>query len=183
MGRAALPVRAERMVIVAALLLAGACVREDRPALYESEVLVQELLAAREAADTLALLDLFAPTAVYDDFQNQIQYQGIDEVAAYAMSLHAWAGDLLINVVRVQAGPDAAAAEWVLSAVQERPMGDFMPQATGREVVLNGVTLIEVAGGRIVRAADYLDALPLVLQLGGRVEYPGGAVLELEDVR
>ena len=62
-------------------------------------------------------------------------------------------------------------------------MGERVPEASGREIVLNGVTVIEVEGGRILRAADYLDALPMVLQLGGRVEYPGGAVLELEDVR
>jgi len=31
-----------------------------------------------------------------------------------------------------------------------------------------------VEGDRVARAADYVDALPLVLQLGGRVEMPGG---------
>ena len=61
--------------------------------------------------------------------------------------------------------------------------GTVLPEATGREVVLNGVTIIEVEGGLIGRAADYIDGVPMILQLGGRIEYPGGAVRELEDVR
>jgi ketosteroid isomerase-like protein len=62
-------------------------------------------------------------------------------------------------------------------------MGDRLPVATGREVVLNGVTIIELRDGRIIRAADYIDTAPLLLQLGGRIELPGGVVIELEGVR
>jgi hypothetical protein len=47
-------------------------------------------------------------------------------------------------------------------------------------VVLNGVTIIEMDGGRIRRAADYIDVLPLVLQLGGKAELPGGVVMDLD---
>ena len=61
-------------------------------------------------------------------------------------------------------------------------MGDRVPVATGREVVLNGVTIIEIEDGRIIRAADYTDTTPLMLQLGGRIELPGGVVIEAEDV-
>ena len=76
-----------------------------------------------------------------------------------------------------------AVGEWLVAGVQARAMGDFVPLATGREVALNGVTIIEVEGGRIRRAADYLDTAPLVLQLGGRIELPGGRVLTLDEPR
>ena len=52
-----------------------------------------------------------------------------------------------------------------------------LPTATGREVVLNGVTILEMADGRIRRAADYVDALPMMLQVGGEIRLPGGAVV------
>lgn len=34
-------------------------------------------------------------------------------------------------------------------------------------------------GGRIRRAADYFDALPLALQLGGAITFPEGSTLRL----
>jgi hypothetical protein len=52
---------------------------------------------------------------------------------------------------------------------------------TGAEVVTNGVTVIELQGDRIIRAADYADTAPMMLQVGGRIELPGGEVLELES--
>jgi ketosteroid isomerase-like protein len=62
-------------------------------------------------------------------------------------------------------------------------MGSQVPVGTGREIVLNGVTVIEIRDGRIIRAADYTDAGALMLQLGGRIELPGGGVVELEGAR
>ena len=50
---------------------------------------------------------------------------------------------------------------------------------TGEEVVTNGVTVLEFDGDRIIRAADYADTAPMMLQVGGRIELPGGEVLEL----
>jgi hypothetical protein len=57
-------------------------------------------------------------------------------------------------------------------------MGELVPVATGLEVVTNGVTIVEIDGGRIRRAADYMDTTPVLLQLGGRVELPGGGTIE-----
>ena len=36
-------------------------------------------------------------------------------------------------------------------------------------------------GGRIMRAADYVDGVPLILQLGGSIELPGGGVWQQGD--
>ncbi len=66
--------------------------------------------------------------------------------------------------------------------MQARPLGDLVPEATGREVLLNGVTIIELDGDRIIRAADYTDTAPMWLQLGGRIELPGGGVVGLDGL-
>ena len=62
-------------------------------------------------------------------------------------------------------------------------MGEMVPVATGLEVTTNGVTIVEIDGGRIRRAADYMDTAPMLLQLGGRMELPGGGVMELDIQR
>jgi steroid delta-isomerase-like uncharacterized protein len=173
-----------RTILLASLLVMPACTStSDRPQTLESEIIVRTMLSIWESADTAAVLELFWPEAVYDDFPNQIQYQGVAEIASYLTYVHSWGTGVYMNVTEVHASETSATAEWVLSVIQDRPMGELVPEATGREVVLNGVTIIEIDGGLITRAADYVDIVPMVLQLGGRIEYPGGTVLELEDIR
>lgn len=147
-----------------------------------SELAIRTLMAAWESADTALILDLFSPDATYDDFMNQVTAEGLVEIVAYVTGVHAWGDDVYKSIGRVHASESGAVAEWVFSAVQNRPMGDQIPIVTGREVVLNGVTIIEMRDGRILRAADYSDATPMVLQLGGRIELPGGQFIELDDV-
>jgi len=171
-------------MLLASLLVMPACTSvSDGPQTLESEVIARTMLSIWESADTAAVLELFWPEAVYDDFPNQIQYRGVAEIASYLTYVHSWGTGVYMNVTQVHASETSATAEWVLSVIQDKPMGERVPEATGREVVLNGVTIIEIEGGLITRAADYVDVVPMVLQLGGRIEYPGGTVLELEDIR
>lgn len=168
-----------------ALLVATGCeapgsVPEESPAARRAELTVRSLIAAHESADTALVLDLFWPEATYDDFADQHTYQGVQEIVGHVTAAHAWGDDVYMSVGRVHTTESGAVAEWVFSAVQSRPMGDLAPSGTGREVVLNGVTIIEMEGDRIIRAADYTDTQPMLLQLGARIELPGGRVLELD---
>lgn len=172
----------KRPLVMCALLVAGCVTADPEAATRESELVIRTLMAAMESADTAVVLDLFWPQATYDDYQNQISHQGLEEILTYVTSVHEWGDDVYLNVGRVHASETSAVAEWVFSAFQNRPLGELVPEATGREVVLNGVTIIELEDGRIARAADYTDAAALMLQLGGRIELPGGQVLELDDV-
>lgn len=168
-------------VLFAGVVLLGSCTGiSSDPATARNELLVLSLLDAQQSADTAAITELFWPDAVYDDYASQLQHRGIAEIVGYVTSVHGWADDVYINAGEVHASPSGAAAEWLFAGVQARPIGGYLPEVTNREVVLNGVTIIEVEGGRIRRAADYTDTAPLALQLGGRIELPGGHVLELE---
>ena len=162
------------MVILAACRTGEA----DRPVdAGRAELAVRSLMAAYESADTTLLFDLFWPQATYDDFAEQHTYQGLDEIVGYVTSAHDWGDDVYKNVGRVHVTQNGAVAEWTFSAVQNRPLGQLAPQATGREVVLSGVTIIEMQGDRIMRAAEYTDTQPLLLQPGARIELPGGGVI------
>lgn len=171
--------RLPTLLAAAALVTACAPGTEDT-APSRGELVMQTLVEAIQAADTAAILDLFRTDATYDDFANQVTYQGPEEIVGYLTSPHAWGDDVYMNVGRIHAGLDAVTAEWLFSAVQTRPMGDLAPEGTGREVVLNGVTILELDGSRIVRAADYVDTAQLLLQIGARIELPGGTVLSQE---
>ncbi len=141
------------------------------------------LATAVASADTALIADLFWPEATYDDFANQLTYQGIPEIIGYLTSAHEWGDDIYMNMGRVNTGPTMAVGEWIFSAVQNRPMGNQVPFVTGREVVFNGATIIELEGGRIMRAADYVDTAPLTLQLGGSINFPTDGVTEPENIR
>jgi len=171
---------------VAALwVLVSGCVPPEETFLVdarESELTVRSLMAAVERADTALVEELFWPAATYEDFPNQHVYRGISEIVDYVTGTHRWADEVVMSVGRVHPTATGAVAEWVFSATQARPMGDQLPFGTGREVVLNGVTIVEIEDGRITRAADYTDAAAMLLQLGGRIELPGGGSLELDDM-
>ncbi|MDH3269844.1 MAG: nuclear transport factor 2 family protein [Gemmatimonadota bacterium] len=171
--------------IVATLALsASGCDRGDvrltEADALRAEVTLRSLMAAFERADTALIEDLFWPAATYDDFPNQHTYQGVAEIVGYVTGVHVWADDVVMNVGEVHVTEDGAVAEWLFSAVQTRPMGDRLSVGTGNEVVLNGVTVIELEGERIIRAADYTDAGAMLLQLGGRIEMPDGRTIVLD---
>lgn len=179
------PARRRRAAkLVAGLVAVTACLGQtEEQAVAENELLVRALMDALQRADTAVIAELFWPEAVYEDYASQLQHRGIEEIVGYATSVHQWADDVYMNVGEVHVSASGAVAEWLFAAVQARPMGDLVPVATNREVVVTGVTIIEVDGGRIRRAADYTDTGALFLQLGGRMELPGGGVLELDEAR
>lgn len=166
-----------------ALITLAACApgADELPPVSEGEFTIQLLAQAIASADTAVILEIFWPEATYEDYAGQQEHQGIQEIVGYLMSPHSWGDDVYLNVGRVHPTPTGAVGEWIFSAVQTRPLDDRIPEGTGREVVLNGVTIIEMDGGRIIRAADYTDTAPLLLQLGSRIELPGGQVIELDS--
>jgi ketosteroid isomerase-like protein len=178
------PIALALLLAVLALTVAGC--RQGEAAVSagerEAELAVRSLLAAWESGNRELIADLFLPQATYDDFPNQVTYLGVEEIIGYVSAVHSWGDDVYMSVGRMHVSESGAVAEWVFSAVQNRPIGRHVSVATGREVVLNGVTIIEMQDGRILRAADYTDTAPMTLQLGGRIELPGGTVLELDGL-
>jgi ketosteroid isomerase-like protein len=176
--------RAAALPAALALALAGAACAPGgagpSQAEAENEFAVRTLVGMVASADATEVAGLFHPDAVYDDYANQHQYRGMQEIAGYISGGTRWATAVTMDVMAVHVFPTGAVAEWVFTGIQDRPIGSFLPMVTGREVVLNGVTIIQMEDGRIRRAADYMDGLPLVLQLGGEVRMPGGGVLRQE---
>lgn len=138
---------------------------------------IRQLMEIWETGDTSQLAHIATPDVVYDDVPNGERFVGIDGVRGYVGHVHSWAAQIEIIVSGVHSSSDAAVAEWMMKGVQDRPIPGRVPVATNRPFELKGATLIELREGRIARAADYIDVLGFVLQLGGRVELPGGVVI------
>jgi len=143
----------------------------------EPDALVRGLMRIWETGDTEGLEEITHPDLVYDDVPNGNTIEGREGAAQYIRHVHSWASNVELEIVGVSSGPTTATAEWIMRGVQDRPIAGRVPVATGRSFEIRGATLIEVEDGRISRAADYIDVLGFVLQLGSRVELPGGVVL------
>lgn len=142
-----------------------------------SDQRARQLMTIWETGDFAMLEEIANPDIVYDDVPNGERFEGLDGVRRYVGHVHSWASQVQITVVAVHSGPDEAVAEWVMRGVQDRPIPGRIPVATNRPFELKGVTLVELEDGRIARAADYIDVLGFVVQLGSRVELPGGLVI------
>lgn len=143
----------------------------------DAEHRVRQLMTAWETGDTGPLADIVRPDVVYDDVPNGQHYEGLEGMRQYIGHVHAWAKDIKITISSVHGAGNSAFAEWVMQGVQDRPISGHVLVATNRPFELHGATLVELRDGRISRAADYLDVLGFVVQLGARVELPGGVVI------
>ena len=147
----------------------------------DAEQRVRQLMDVWGSGDVSGLEALVVPDVVYDDVPNAHRFEGVDGVRRYVRHVHAWADRGELEIVKVQSSDNAATAEWVMRGIQARPIPGRIPVATNRAFELKGVTIVELREGRIARAADYLDVLGFVIQLGGRVELPGGVVIPPDD--
>lgn len=160
--------------VCACVLFANACVSGEPTA----EEQVQALMEVWRTGDVAVLDSILAPDVVYDDLPNSTQYEGRDEVRGYVDHVHGWAGAVTLDIVRVAGNDRDAVAEWVMRGVQDSPIPGRVPVATQRPFEIDGVTLVTLDDeGRISRAADYMDVLGFVLQLGSEVILPGGVRL------
>lgn len=166
---------------MAMVLLAAACASgtpEESPTLKENELTARLLMSDFESGDVSDLSGLFFPSAVYDDYSSQREYRGLEEISGYVTSLQDWANGIVMSVNRVHAYDTGAVVEWTLSAVQDKPIPGRVTTATGHEIVVNGVTVLTIDNHRITRAADYMDDLTMMLQLGGELHMPGGLIVK-----
>lgn len=145
------------------------------------EQLLSELMAVWESGEADRFAELMSADVVYDDIPNGVSLQGIDASMSYVTHVHTWASSVEITVHRSFGNDTDAVAEWTMTAIQSNPIPGRVPVATDRAVTVKGVTLVHVEDGKITRAADYLDALGFVLQLGSEVTLPGDVVLKLPE--
>jgi len=142
-----------------------------------STLLAQNLMELWETGDTLRTQNIFLDNCEYVDIANNYTFSGIEGVNKYVGHVHKWASEVNMEIRKINVSQNMGYVEWTMSAKHTSPIEGRVPIATNRDISINGATLIEFKDGKIAKASDYLDALGFVIQLGSRVELPGGVII------
>jgi len=136
------------------------------------------LMKIWESGKVKDLENIMDQDVVYEAVQQGISYKGIKEVSDYVGHVTSFTKDLKIEVISIKSTEKTAIIEWIMSGIQDRPIPGRITIATNKKFSIRGVTIVEIKNGLISKATDYMDVLGFVIQLGARVELPGGVVLE-----
>ena len=147
-----------------------------------NEILITEKLGTRlmsiwESGDSLQVDEIFHINSEYVDTPNHHIFKGRNGAKDYISHIHSWGSNIEMKIRNKEFSEDHGYIEWTLTATQSNPIIGRVPVATNKEITINGITLIETKDDLIIKATDYLDALGFVLQLGSKVELPGGIVI------
>lgn len=140
--------------------------------------LVREFMDLWESGDTLKTAYIFQKGTKYTDMANNQTFSGIQEINHYITHIHNWASDVKMIIRKIDVTENMGYVEWTMTARQTRPIQGRVPIATNKDITINGVTLMDFREDKIARAVDYMDVLGFVIQLGSKVELPGGVVME-----
>lgn len=142
------------------------------------ESLGRELMDIWQSGNNEDLGSIFSKNAVYEAAQQNHTYKGLEQIRSYVGHVRKFAKDLTIEVISVNSTKSTATIEWIMTGIQDRPIPGRVTVPTNKEFMVKGVTLIRVEDGMITKATDYMDVLGFVMQLGAKVELPGGVVLK-----
>jgi hypothetical protein len=137
----------------------------------------QNLIHLWETGDTLKTKNLFIKECSYIDIANNQVFSGIPEINKYISHIHSWASDIKMTIRNIKVSGEMGFIEWTLNAKQTKPIHGRISIATNNAIILQGATLIEIKNGKIEKASDYMDVLGFVIQLGSKIELPGGMII------
>ena len=110
---------------------------------------------AISSRDPERLRPFLHPQARYEDVPTGTVSEGVEAVLAFFRGVWTAIPDMTMEPTGAIDTPNAVAAEWFAAGTH---LGDFpgLP-ATGNAFRVRGASIIEVAGGRAKRVADYWD--------------------------
>ena len=122
---------------------------------------IRDFEGAFNRQDVDALVALFAPAGTYTDTFYGAHTGRADLRAMFQKMFregrdYAWTFDVALE------SPEHAMAEWTFGYV----VTDAVPRSAGRKISFRGMSLFELAGGRIAAYREYFDEGRALLQLG-----------------
>ena len=122
---------------------------------------VREFEKAFNRQDVDALLACFTERATYrDNFYGE--HAGKDSLRSMFQRMFREGHDYQWTMNVVVDAPAASSAEWTFSYV----VSEAVPRSAGRKIRFTGMSVFELAAGRIVRSREYFDTGVALLQLG-----------------
>jgi steroid delta-isomerase-like uncharacterized protein len=129
----------------------------------DAKAVVTEYFDALARRDVEAMAALWAPDGV-DHIASQVEAVGPNGVRAYFEELFAAFADLALTVRSMVAEGDRVAVHWTATGTMTGPLWGIEP--TGARVELEGLDLLRVEDGRIVRNDAVPDSMSVARQIG-----------------
>lgn len=123
--------------------------------------IVRDFTDAFNRADVEALVACFTPDASYTDgFFGE--HRGTDELRAMFARMFREGREYVWQLDELVEAGDRAATEWTFSYV----VTDAVPRSAGRKIRFRGMSLFELANGKIHAYREQFDVGQACLQLG-----------------
>ena len=123
--------------------------------------LIRDYLTAYNASDWSHLELLVAPDYVHHSGNQRLTF---DQFVAGATAFKRALPDLRLVLEDLLADEEKVVARYAVGGTHLAPLGDEEP--TGRQVVLQGITIFRLVEGRIAEDGEAVDELGLLRQLG-----------------
>ena len=114
--------------------------------------------------DVAGILEFYDDDIVWHNVALRETYSGKIEVTAFLEKLFAAFPDLRFNVIEKIARDDFVAERWQIEGTHLGPYMGIPP--TGRDVVILGMGLVKMRGGKFLVDNFYYDALGVLQQMG-----------------
>ncbi len=137
----------------------------DAPAALER--LVDRYNLAWNRHDLDAILAEHAPGMVFENHTAGERAEG-DQVGPHIAAIFATWPDITFSTRRLYVREGLIVQEWTATATHAATMrrGDLVAEPTGRKIRWDGVDVIPVSGGRILRKDVYSDSVSVLRQVG-----------------
>jgi steroid delta-isomerase-like uncharacterized protein len=130
----------------------------------DQKKLITNLLAAWSSHDMNRLLPLFTQDLIYEDVTMGVVNRTPAELRAFGEGFISGFPDVAFEVKSAFANGATGGAEWIMRGTHTGDMPG-MPK-TGKRVEIRGASILEFAGDKIKRCADYWDMAAFLKQLG-----------------
>jgi steroid delta-isomerase-like uncharacterized protein len=131
------------------------------------ERLVDRYNLAWNRHDLDAILAEHAPGMVFENHTAGERAEG-DQVGPHIAAIFATWPDITFSTRRLYVREGLIVQEWTATATHAATMrrGDLVAEPTGRKIRWDGVDVIPVSGGRILRKDVYSDSVSVLRQVG-----------------
>jgi len=139
---------------------------------HELEAVIGRYNDAWNRHDVAAILAMHTDDSVFENHTSGGKGTGKAEIRAILESVFATFPDLRFEGRRLYVRDDLVVQEWTATATHAKPIvraGKTYP-ATGRKLSWNGMDVIPMRGGHVVRKDVYADSISYLRQIG--VEVP-----------
>jgi steroid delta-isomerase-like uncharacterized protein len=131
------------------------------------ETLIDRYNDAWNAHDVDAIMAMHAPDMVFENHTAGERAEAEDVREHVAAIFEGWP-DIAFETRRLYIRDDLIVQEWTASATHTRTMrrGDLVAEPSGRQIRWDGMDIIPVRDGLIVRKDVYSDSVSILRQVG-----------------